>query len=397
MKILHVIPSLAAVRGGPNVAVIEIVKSLRNIGVDAEIAATNDNGNILLNVPLNTLCEYEQVPVRFFARFSPPIQAIREFAFSLDLTIWLWQHLCEYDLLHVHGVFSYSTTIAMVIARIKNIPYVIRPNGMLCNWSLRQGSGKKNLYLNLVEKANLNCSSFIEFTALQEQKEAETLNLSADKFIMPYGLCLPERIIDARSRLRHMIQVPEDEPIILFLSRLHHKKGLDFLIPALARLTNQRFTFVLAGNGSPDYQIELKKMLCESKIEHRTYWAGFVQGEMKNILLQGSDIFALTSYSESFGLAVLEAISSGLTIVVTPGVPLSSVVEQNQFGHVPEMEINSIVKALSQSLLDIQDQEQKSSIIDRARQFILENYTWDEIALKMVLAYEQIISNQRPT
>ncbi|MBH8561034.1 glycosyltransferase [Nostoc sp. CENA67] len=388
MKVLHIIPSVASVRGGPSQAVLETVKALRKTGIASEIATTNDNGNDLLDVPLGKCIEYQQVPIRFFSRFSPQVHSIREFAFSSQLTAWLWQHVSNYDLLHIHAIFSYASTAAMAIARLQSIPYIIRPLGQLCEWSLQQSAYKKQIYLNLIERANLKSSRALHLTSFQEQQEVSRLALDVPSFVLPHGLSIPSPIPNARDQLRQHLKIPADEPVILFLSRLHPKKGLDYLIRALGKLTDYRFTFVVAGSGTKEYEAEIESLAVSSGIRDRTHFVGFVAGETKNLFMQGSDLFALTSYAENFGIAVLEALAVGVPVVVTPGVALAAVVRENQLGYVPELDVVAIAQAIEQHLTHPQ---QAQDMGDRARQIILEQYTWDKIAAKMVDIYQTIL------
>ncbi|MDZ8188193.1 MAG: glycosyltransferase [Nostoc sp. ChiSLP02] len=391
MKILHIIPSVASVRGGPSQAVLETVKALRNQGVAAEIATTNDNGNDLLDVPLKQCIEYKQVPIWFFSRFSPQVNFIREFAFSSQLTWWLWQNAGNYDLLHVHAIFSYASTVAMAIARIKNIPYIVRPLGQLCEWSLQQSARKKQIYLQSIERANLNHAQALHLTSQQEQQEVADLGLRVPSFVLPHGLLIPEPVANARHRLRQYLNLPADEPVILFLSRLHPKKGLDYLIKALGKLSDRRFSFVLAGSGTKEYEAEIESLLVKTGIRHRTYLPGFVAGETKNLFIQGSDLFALTSHSENFGVAVLEALAVGVPVLLTPGVALASVVQQNQLGYIAQMDVSAIAEAIDRYLSHPQVGIEMG---DRARQLVLENYTWNRIAKNLMDIYTKLLKQE---
>ena len=153
MKVLHVIPSIASVRGGPSQAVLEMVTALRHLNIDAEIATTNDNGDQVLDIPLHQKTEYNGIPSYFFANF--PAKTLPRYAIPYRFIQWLLNHGNEYDLLHIHGIYSCLSSLTMAICRIKKFPYIVRPLGQLCTWSMEQSISKKQLYLYLIEKSYL--------------------------------------------------------------------------------------------------------------------------------------------------------------------------------------------------------------------------------------------------
>jgi glycosyltransferase involved in cell wall biosynthesis len=388
VRILHVIPSISPARGGTSRAIIDMVHALLARGIDVEIATTNDNGDDLLDVPLGKYTIYDRIPTYFFPRFSPPIPALREFAFSGAFTTWLFQNIAKYDSIHVHALFSYTSTIAMTIARLKGIPYLTTPHGLLCEWSLKQSMQKKQAYLKLIERANLDRARSIHLTCQQEQDDVLALNFKSPTFVLPLALTeIPAQIPDAANLLRQSLNCPEDEPIILFLSRLHYKKGLDYLIPALGKLRDRRFTFVIAGNGTPAYEAEIQALLVTSGIDDRTQMVGYVEGEQKDLLIQGADLFALTSHSENFGISVLEALVVGTPVLVTPGVGLATVVRDHDLGYVTELDIEAITQTLDRYLAD---PDRAKMMGTRAREFTLEHYTWDKIATDLVRVYRSL-------
>lgn len=389
MKILHVIPSVSPARGGTSRAVLDMVRALRDGGIEAEIVATNDDGDNLLDVPLGISTLFDRVPTYFFARCSPQLPALREFAFSGSFTTWLFQNITKYDAIHVHAVFSYTSTVAMAIARLKGVPYITTPHGMLCSWSLQQGGQKKQTYFNIIERANLNGARSIQVTCQQERDEVAILNLKSPTFVLPLALTdTPVQIPDAAKRLRESLDCDRDEPIVLFLSRLHYKKGLEYLIPALGRLKERRFTFVLAGNGTPAYEAEIQALLANAGIAQRTRMVGFVEGERKDLLIQGANLFALTSHSENFGISVLEALAVGTPVLVTPGVGLAPIIGDKGLGFVADLDIESIAGAIERVLTDL---DRAKAIGERARKFTLEHYTWEPIAAELIRVYGDLL------
>ncbi len=390
MKVLHVIPSVSPVCGGPTQVVLNLVKALRELGVDSEIGTTNDNGPSLLDVPLYQRVEYEQVPVWFFPRFSP---RMKEFIFSPELTRWLWQHSRDYDLLHNHYLFSYASTCAGAIGRWHGIPYAVSTIGQLTPWALAQSRFKKQIYMSLIERHNLNCAAGIHCTSVREAEDVRSFGIKTPTFTLPLGVNQPANLPEAKQRLHHLYGIPPETSIVLFLSRIHYKKRPDLLLEALGNLAIKKYDFhlIVAGSGELDYVTYLKRLVQSLGLADCTSFAGFVTGKDKDLLLQGSDIFVLPSFSENFGVAVAEAMAAGLPAIVTPGVQIAPDIAEAKAGLIVEGEVDALTEAIAQM---IASPNLRRQLGENGQRLVRLRYSWNAIAHNIIAAYQALIERK---
>jgi glycosyltransferase involved in cell wall biosynthesis len=241
----------------------------------------------------------------------------------------------------------------------------------------------------VIERSNLLHSQSLHFTTQQEQEEFNLLKLNISSFILPLGVQIPTLIPDAQSQLHELLQIPDLCPILLFMSRIHPKKGLEYLIESLGKLKEYNFALVIAGSGEPDYVQQIQDLLVTHSISDRAHLVGFVEGEIKNLYLQGSDLFTLTSQSENFGIAAIEALAAGMPVLITDGVAIAPMVKEQAIGYVTKLEINAIVTALENFFQNF-DNDLFSRL--KTQQIIAENYSWQSISAQLVTIYQAIVN-----
>ncbi|WP_335169936.1 glycosyltransferase [Nostoc sp.] len=390
MKILQVIPSISPTMGGPSEVVLNLVKAMRQGGSDIEIVTTNDDGNSLLDVPLRQRIEYKEVPIWFLPRVS---SRMKEYIFSPELAPWLWQHVRNYNLVETHYLFSYAPTCAAAIARWQEIPYLVRTMGQLSPWALAQSRLKKQVYSWLIEHHNLNRAAVIHSTSAGEAEDIRNFGVKTPILTLPLGVNIPHSLPDAKQKLRHTYDISTETPIILFLSRLHYKKRPDLLLQALGRLGEQNYDFylIVAGSGELEYETQLKNLAISLGISHRISFVGFVMGQEKDLLLQGSDMFILPSFSENFGIAVAEAMAAGLPVIITPGIQISPEVAAAQAGLVVEGTLETLGDAIAQLLKSPNLRQQQS---ENGIQLVKQQYSWEVIAQNLTSVYHAIIERK---
>lgn len=321
MRILHVIPFISAKDGGPSVAVRQMATALHRLhGAEVEVATTDAEGAGRMTIPLGIPIEEQGVIYWHFPRQTT------FYSVSLPLSAWLGQNVKRFDVVHIHGLFSYANTVAAWHAHRAGVPYIVRPFGVLHTWGLQHRRPLlKQLSVRFIEKPILQHAALVHYTSRHEQAESEAIGINTPALVAPLGVETPTE--DRESRAAPFYQAfPEliGKAWVLYLSRFHPKKALELLISAFAHVV-KRFPdamLVLAGDGDTDYVQSLKTLVETNGITANVRWVGFLKGEMKIAAFAAAPLFVLPSYSENFGIAVVEALAAGTPVLISDQVAI---------------------------------------------------------------------------
>jgi len=163
MKILQIVPSISLVYGGPSQMVLGLSAALAQLGQDVTIITTDSNGDTgqaPLDVPLGVPVSQNGYQIYYF-----PCSPFRRYKFSLDLFTWLANRAKDYDIAHIHALFSPVSSISALIARYRQLPYILRPLGTLDPADLQKKRQLKQIYANFLEKPNLAAAAAVHFTS----------------------------------------------------------------------------------------------------------------------------------------------------------------------------------------------------------------------------------------
>jgi len=348
LKVLHVIPSVSPRRGGPSMVIRTMTRGLAERGVQVDVATTDDDG-----------------AGRFEGRPSPAVESggtyrffprqVRFYLFSLPLNRWLGDHLREYDLVHIHALFSYPATVAASWARKYGLPYIVRPLGTLNRWGVEnRRPWLKQLSLRMVERRILAGAAAVHFTSAQEELEARVQGAITRPVIIPNAIELSDFREAGPGWLRAAYPQLDGRRIVLFLSRLDPKKGLDLLLSAFHEVRRQHpeAALVVAGDGDRDFVSSLHRQAQQLGLGRDIVWAGFLEGKQKVTAMREADVFVLSSYSENFGVAVVEAMACGLPVIVSDQVGIHHEISASGAGLVVPCEKDRLANAILHVLGD---------------------------------------------
>jgi glycosyltransferase involved in cell wall biosynthesis len=287
---------------------------------------------------------------------------------------------------HVHGVWRPFCALGVRAALQGGNPVAIAPRGMLDVWSLDQKRLKKRVALELAWQEFFDTCTLIHALNPSEAAAIARLGLRAPVRIVGNGV-FPEQFVDPESDTAFRASIPAlgVAPYVLFLGRLHHKKGCDHLLEAFGVLCAAGQPgphLVLAG---PDGGVRrsLEQRVVRLGLSGRVHFPGALYGRLKWSALAGASCFCLPSRQEGFSMAVLEALASGVPTVVSHECNFPEVSSAGA-GRVVALDAAAIAAALAELLAD---DAERARIRELARRFVFERYDWSVLATRMVEAY----------
>jgi len=382
MRVLHVISGLDSAGGGTTSTVLGFSSAQRAAGLDVSVVSSTTS----LAAPAGNVEWLRQrgVEVELVGPARGPLQQ------HPGLRTALLRRLTNADVVHVHALWEDAQHQAALLCRRMRVPYVWLPQGMLDPWSLSQRWLRKRVMLQWRVRANLDGAAAMHYTSDVERELVAPLGLKPPAIVEPLGVDLAEFAeLPPRGFLRARHPEIGDRPIVLFLSRIHYKKGLDLLIPAFARACPRDEVLVLAGPVADGYEHELRKMLARSGVERRTFFAGMLHGRDRLAAMVDADVFVLPSYQENFGIVVAEAMGVGCPVVISDQVNIHREVTAAGAGRVVPTQVEPLVSAIRATL---DDREASNRMVAQGRRLVAERYDWNRIAERWVGHYQRLVT-----
>jgi glycosyltransferase involved in cell wall biosynthesis len=390
MRILQVISSLAARDGGPAKAAIEMCRELLRRGEHAEIYTTNVDGKGCVDVSLGIPIDVRGVSVTYF-----PVNGSHYYKLSFAMAAALRANCLSFDIVHINSLYQFPSTIAAHYCRKFGVPYILRPHGTLDPFLFHRHRMRKSVYEALFDRRNLAAAAAVSFTAEEEMELARSLGLRFRGAIVPLGVDLDDlQLTTAKGRLDQLWPNTAGKKVALFLGRLNFKKGLDILARAFGTIARERqdVHLLLAGPDNEGYGDKVKQWLKDEGALDRVTFCGMITGREKAIALSQSTLFVLPSYTENFGIAVVEAMVAGMPVVISNKVNIWREVHRSGAGIVVNLESGELASAMI-SLLD--DPGAAVRMGEIGRKLASESFSWNTVGLKLTDLYRRVLSLQR--
>jgi glycosyltransferase involved in cell wall biosynthesis len=394
LNILHVVSLVAPRYAGTGIASQLMARYQAKIGHKVTICTTN------VDFPKGTLRVSSEEPVfkDGVLIWHFPVQ-FRPLLVSIPLWLWLKSEIMSFDIIHIHGLYRFPVTAAAWKARKAGVPYLIMPHGSLDPFLYSQSQYNlplKRIYERLFDIPNLNNSAAIHYTTKEEAKRVAFLRLRAKPVIVPNGIDWESfRLLPQKGSFRWRLGLDEKTPLVLFLGRINFKKGIDVLVPAFSQVIrkhpNARLAFV--GPDNEGYGSKVKKWCKDKGIDDKVFFVDHLGPEEVKQAYVDADVFVLPSYTENFGLTVVESMACGCPVIISDRVNIWRQVEQVKAGIVVRLDPMAVAKAIIRLL---EDRATAMAIGTRGRKAAEKLYGWPGIVERLISVYRGLIARRRP-
>lgn len=389
MKLLRAIHTFDAAAGGPIEGIKQITPELSARGIETTIVSLDDPSAGWLAQTRETV-----VPL------GPGRGG---YGYSARFADWLRERLPDFDAAIIHGLWLYNGLGFLRANQRHRLPYFVMPHGMLDPWFKRAYPGKhakKWIYWQLFERRLLERATAVLFTCEEERILARQSfwPYRVSERVINYGVSDPARDSDAdRRAFYEAFPALKGKCFLLFLSRIHEKKGCENLINAYAafirdRRSDPRPSLVIAGPcHDPAYLSGLKELANQklgSDASRLVHWVGMLKGAPKNGAFAASDAFLLPSYQENFGIAVVEALAASKPVLITNAVNIWREIDAAKAGLVFEPSAQSCEAAI-RSFYDL-DAPSRETMGRAARHCFLSHFEISKAADSVALALRSV-------
>jgi glycosyltransferase involved in cell wall biosynthesis len=296
------------------------------------------------------------------------------------------------DAVHIHGMYLFPTLLASRLAPAHRVPYVLRPHGILDPYIRSRHRVLKRVYHAAIEDGTLKQAAAIHFTTEQEQGLAKPVLPSGVRTcVIPLGVDVADYdMLPDRSLGRKVFQLPDDALVCLFHGRLNHKKGLDILAPAFVRLCGEvpRAHLILAGPDDDGLGRLFVAECREGGVASHVVCPGLLDPRQIKLAFAAADFWVLPSYSENFGVAVVEAMAAGLPVVVTNRVNLCPMVLSAGAGIVTRPDVESFLAGMLE--MASQPADNRIRMGEAGKTLCQQQYSWARVSEELEVLYREI-------
>ncbi len=392
---MHVIPGLAARTGGAAFSVVASARALQRLGHSVTIYTTDAATPAHSRVARGGITQDEMPPhadeldIRMF-----PVRAPYRLAYAPALRRALAGDIAGHDFVHIHSLFLYPQYAAYREAWRAGVPYVVSPHGALDPYLRQRGRLRKSVVETLWQRRMLLRAAAIHVTSDEEQRQIAETGIRTRAIVVPNAVDFEAFASPPEPSLfRDRFLGGSNAPLVLYHGRLSEKKGLDILIDAFASVRVEFSDARLAIVGPDDEALSrpLAEQARRLGVADAVVFTGMLRDARLADALAAADVWAMPSHGENFGVAVVEALAAGLSVVTSLYVNIANEIAAAGAGVIADLTAGAFAQAIAALL---RQPDQRAALRGRAQEFA-ERYSWQTAGERMFALYESVRAANR--